>query len=177
MIYDRDFLSFNVINSITFYSFKKILNIISIFYWLLKDKIMKLILYCLFENGVNMDCSDILTFDFDVDHLEEMETLIINCKKTQEEESFVEIFQKMYDRTSDFKGFFYDAIFGKLSNYGWYRLGWHDVMIRVVGLKINDEYILNPDTLQDKDWYVDRWAIQLVREDDGGYMYCCYSGY
>lgn len=94
------------------------------------------------------------------------------CSSRQTPETFDQLFRAMYDNpTMDGaqKGALYDELWPIMSRWAFDKLGWHDVTVSVIGLKIDHEdtkleKLLEAGMVDDNDW-----ALQLSRE---GYMYC-----
>lgn len=94
------------------------------------------------------------------------------CLSRPTPQSFEQLFRAMYDNpTMDGaqKGALYDELWPIMSRWAFDKLGWHDVTVNVIGLKIDNEdtkleKLLETGMVDDSDW-----ALQLARE---GYMYC-----
>lgn len=117
-------------------------------------------------NGDNGE-RDEQTFSIETDN-QEVDFLTTVCSSRPTEETFVKFFKRIYDNpTMDGaeKGILYDEIWSIMSRWAFDKLGWHDVTVDVIGLRVDGENMRIDENMMD----IDSWSIQLSRE---GFMYC-----
>lgn len=127
---------------------------------------MKFELDVIYNNGdtgetdsqvVNFDASD-----------EKTELLAAICSGRATNETLGQLFKHLYDNPNmdgTDAGVAYETVWGIMSRWAFDELGWHDVTVDVVGLKVDgQEYPFDPDMVDFQEW-----SLQLSRE---GFMYC-----
>tara|TARA_B110000211_G_C14057027_1_gene543832 strand:- start:1572 stop:1973 length:402 start_codon:yes stop_codon:yes gene_type:complete len=103
---------------------------------------------------------------------EKIFVLALTCEGRPSEETFENLFKKMYDNPSMDgvnTGVLYNEIWTIMSRWAFEKLGWHDVTVDVIGLVIDGEKTKLEKQVEIGMLDNKVWSLQLSRD---GFMYC-----
>ena len=125
------------------------------------------VVYCNADSGESDE--QIVSVETDNETIDFLATV---CDSRPTEQTFETLFKKMYDNpTMDGaeKGILYDEIWPIMSRWAFDKLGWDDVTVNVIGLKIDGDETKLEQMIDIG--MVDNmaWSLQFSRE---GFMYC-----
>ncbi len=101
-----------------------------------------------------------------------MVVLASACQDHPSEETFEELFKKMYDNPimdGVNTGILYNDTWTIMSSWAFDKLGWYDVTVDVLGLVIDGEETDLQKLIEEGMLDYNVWSLQLSRD---GFMYC-----